>query len=155
VIDTETETETRALGLDVGDRRIGVAISDSTWLIAQGLDVLHRKGLESDVAGIRAHIQAHGITDIIVGWPLRLNGRPGMQARKVQIFANAIEAALGLPVHKWDERLSTVAAERILREGQVRGKKQRAVVDKVAATLILQGWLDARRVAAAQNETLV
>lgn len=148
-------TETRALGLDVGDRRVGVAVSDSTWLIAQGLDVLRRTNLPSDISTIRTYVEEHGITDIVVGWPLRLNGRPGMQARKVQIFADAIEAALGLPIHKWDERLSTVAAERILREGKVRGQKQRAVIDKVAATLILQGWLDARRASAAQNETLL
>lgn len=144
-------TETRALGLDVGDARVGVAVSDSTWLIAQGLDVVRRTQMPADVAAIRAHCEAQGVTDIVVGWPLRLNGRPGMQARKVQIFADALEAALGLPIHKWDERLSTVAAERILQEGRVRGQKQRAVVDKVAATLILQGWLDARRASAADQ----
>lgn len=150
-----TPTETRVLGLDVGDRRVGVAVSDSTWLIAQALDVVHRKGMPSDIAAIRAHVEAQNITDIVVGWPLRLNGRPGMQARKVQIFADALEAALRLPIHKWDERLSTVAAERVLREGHVRGKQQRAVVDKVAASLILQGWLDARRATAAGPSTLL
>ena len=152
---TETTTETRVLGLDVGDRRVGVAVSDSTWLIAQALDVVHRKGMPADIAAIRGHVEAQGVTDIVVGWPLRLNGRPGMQARKVQFFIDALDAALGLPIHKWDERLSTVAAERILREGQVRGKQQRAVVDKVAATLILQGWLDAQRASAADPKTLL
>lgn len=135
----------RVLGLDIGDRRIGVALSDSTRLIASGLDVVHRQRQPADIKAISAFLEAHEVSEIVVGWPLRLNGRPGMQARKVQIFADALQAATGLPIHKWDERLSTVAAERALHEGGVRAKQQRAVVDKVAATLILQGWLDAQR----------
>lgn len=137
-------SETRAMGLDVGDRRIGVAISDVTRVIAQGLTVVHRAGLAADVAALAALCEAHAVSEIIVGWPLRLDGRAGMQTLKVQKVVDALEAALGLPIHKWDERLSTVAAERALREGGVRAREQRAVVDKVAAALILQGWLDAR-----------
>jgi putative Holliday junction resolvase len=139
----------RVMGLDIGDRRIGVALSDATRLIASGLDVVHRQRQPADIKAIRDLIHAHEVSEIVVGWPLRLNGRPGMQARKVQIFADALQAAAGLPIHKWDERLSTVAAERALQEGGVRAKQQRAVVDKVAATLILQGWLDAQRASTA------
>lgn len=135
----------RVIGLDIGDRRVGVALSDATRLIASGLTVVQRQRDAGDLKEIAALITAHEVSEIVVGWPLRLNGRPGMQARKVQIFADALQAATGLPIHKWDERLSTVAAERALQEGGVRGKQQRAVVDKVAATLILQGWLDAQR----------
>lgn len=142
---SESQSETRVMGLDVGDRRVGVALSDPTRLIAQGLEVLHRTRRDADVAALAALCATHAVDAIVVGWPLRLSGRPGIQTRKVQQFIDALAAVIDLPIHKWDERLSTVAAERALREGGVRAREQRAVVDKVAATLILQGWLDAQR----------
>ena len=131
------------MGLDVGDRTVGVAISDPTRLIAQGLLTIRRAGLRTDLATLLALIEEHSIQHIVVGWPLRLNGEPGAQTFKVGRFADALAARVQIPIDRWDERLSTVAAERALLEGNVSRARRRQVVDKVAATLILQGWLDA------------
>ncbi|MEZ4466906.1 MAG: Holliday junction resolvase RuvX [bacterium] len=139
------EATGRVMGLDVGDRTLGVAISDPSWLIATGVTVIRRTKPEADLAALRDLVQAHEITRIVVGWPLRLDGQPGEQTRKVAVVARALRDALGLPVQRMDERLTTVAAERALREGGVHGRERRQVVDQVAATLILQGWLDRRR----------
>lgn len=134
----------RVMGLDVGDKTIGVAVSDETRLIAQGVTTIRRTGLKRDLEELSRLVEEHEVDHIVVGWPLRMNGKVGIQARKVGKVADAIEARLEIPVEKWDERLSTVAAERALLEGNVRRAQRKAVVDKVAATLILQGWLDAR-----------
>ncbi len=135
----------RVLALDVGDRRIGVALSDATGVIAQPLTTLHRsKQPDADLDALAALIGEHGVTTLVVGWPLRLDGRPTPQTRKVERFTAALEQRTGLVAERWDERLSTVAAERALLEGNVRRAQRKQVVDKVAATLILQGFLDAR-----------
>jgi putative Holliday junction resolvase len=133
------------MALDVGDRTIGIAVSDPMGIIAQGITTLRRtRTLAADLVALRALIDEHEVNQIVVGWPLRLNGRVGIQAKKVDVVAKAIEAEFGLPVHRWDERLSTVAAERALIEGGVRRADRKRVVDKVAATIILQGWLEAQ-----------
>ncbi len=132
------------MALDVGDRTVGVAITDDTLTIAQGLTTVRRRALAADLAALQALIDTHDVHHIVVGWPLRLNGRAGMQAMKVDRFAKALEAAVGLPVERFDERLTTVAAERVLLEGNLRRDKRKQIIDQVAATLILQGWLQAR-----------
>ena len=136
------------MALDVGDRTLGVAISDETLTIAQGVTTLRRAGLSADLTALRALIEAHEIDRIVVGWPLRLDGRVGSQAMKVGRLADQLQARLGLPIERFDERLTTVAAERALLEANVRRDRRKQVIDQVAATLILQGWLDARAHAA-------
>jgi len=128
--------------LDVGDRRIGVAVSDELGLSAQGLGVVHRTKLEADLAALEECFQPYAPTSIVVGLPRNMNGSEGPQAEKVRRFAADLEQSLGLPLVFWDERLSTVAAERVLIEGNVRRAKRKQVIDKVAAVVILQGYLD-------------
>lgn len=149
----------RVLGLDVGDRTVGVAVSDETGTVALGLHTLRRtRDLSATVAEVAALVQQYGVGRLVVGWPLQLDGQPGAQARKVVGVAQALKAALGLPIERFDERLTTVAAERALLEGNVRRAERKAVIDTVAATLILQGWLDRRanrRAGAAPTEAPV
>ncbi|MCA9538502.1 MAG: Holliday junction resolvase RuvX [Myxococcales bacterium] len=134
----------RTLGLDVGDKTVGVAVSDRLGIIAQGVTTLRRQSLKADLDALAALIAEHEVDRIVVGWPLQPNGRPGAQAARVERFADAVAAHTGLPIDRWDERMTTVLADRALREAGTRGARRREVVDKVAATLILQSWLDAR-----------
>lgn len=131
--------------LDVGDVRVGVSLSDPGRIIAQAWDTVQRDRDGADLEALAALATEEGVTVIVVGWPVGMDGRVGPQARKVDAFATALEARTGLPVERWDERLSSVAANRALREGGLDGRRRRQVVDKVAAALILQGWLDAAR----------
>lgn len=132
----------RSLALDVGDQRIGLAISDDLGLTAQALVTLKRRGLRADLAALGQIVAEREVGEVVVGLPLQLDGRPGPQAEKVRGLAEALQAALSVPVVFWDERLSTKAAERALLEGGVRRAKRKRVVDQVAAALILQGYLD-------------
>jgi putative holliday junction resolvase len=134
----------RALGIDYGSRRVGIALSDPTRMFAQALETLSNspqnpRGL---IRAIEALIIAHEVDCVVVGWPLRLNGKEGIQTRKVDRFIQALSRAIDLPIHRWDERLTTTAAERVLIEGKLGREKRKSVIDQVAATLILQGWLD-------------
>ena len=134
----------RALGLDVGDRRVGVAISDALGITAQPLEVLQRGTPEADRAAIEALVAAHEVDRLVVGWPVEMSGKVGRQARRVAAYAEPIAEALGLPLERVDERMTSVQAERALRAGGLNGRQQRQVVDKIAAALILQSWLDTR-----------
>ncbi|HMK72287.1 MAG TPA: Holliday junction resolvase RuvX [Myxococcaceae bacterium] len=134
----------RAFGLDVGTKTVGVAMSDPLGLTAQALTTLRRTGLRADLAALRRLAETHGVTRAVVGLPLNMDGSEGPSAARSRAFGEALATALELPVDFWDERLTTVAAERALREGDVPARKRRQVVDQVAAALILQGWLDAR-----------
>jgi putative holliday junction resolvase len=129
-------------GLDVGDRRIGVAISDEKGWTAQGLHVLTRTSLAADLAALRASFAPYEPSAIVVGLPKNMNGTLGPQAEKAMAFAREVEAALGIPTVLWDERLSTVGAERALLEADLSRAKRRKVIDKAAAVFILQGYLD-------------
>lgn len=131
-------------GLDVGDRRIGVAISDEMGWTAQGVTVLKRTTLEADLEALRACLAPYAPTAIVVGLPKNMNGTLGPQAEKALAFARAAEAALGIPAIMWDERLTSVSAERTLLEADLSRARRRQVIDKVAAMLILQGFLDRR-----------
>jgi len=131
-------------GLDVGDRRIGVAISDEMGWTAQGITVLKRTDLEADLEALRTCLEPYAPSMIVVGLPKNMDGTIGPQAAKTLEFARAIEAALGIPTLMWDERLTSVGAERVLLEADLSRARRRQVIDKVAAVLILQGYLDSR-----------
>lgn len=133
----------RVLGLDVGDRRIGLALSDETRTLATGLPTLERVGPKKDVKAVADLARRHEVGHIVVGLPRRLDGSIGPQAEKVREFTSRVRAAVSVPVVEWDERFTTVIAEQTLIEGGVRRSDRRKVVDKVAAVLILQNYLDA------------
>ena len=130
--------------MDVGSRRIGLAISDLLGITAQGLDTLHRQNKREDFAQLERVIREHDITEIVMGLPLRMSGVEGIQAEKMQAFAEEIRRRFKLPVHLWDERLTSAQANRLLRETEMSIKRRGAVVDQMAAVLILQSWMDAR-----------
>ncbi|MBN1615341.1 MAG: Holliday junction resolvase RuvX [Deltaproteobacteria bacterium] len=132
----------RILGLDYGSRRIGVAISDELGMTAQGLATVARRNREQDLNALAALIQSWKVEKIVVGYPLRLDGTEGIQCEKVERFCQMLESRFGLPVYRWDETLTTKEAEQLLAEAHTRRKKRKALVDKVAACLILQGYLD-------------
>jgi putative Holliday junction resolvase len=138
------------LGLDVGDKRIGVALSDETATLASGLLTLERVGWRKDRKAIVALAREHLVSDVVVGLPRQLDGTLGPQAQKVLDFMEELRRAVGVPVVPWDERFSSVAATQALIEAGVSRQKRRNVIDKVSATLILQSYLDYRKAAQAE-----
>ncbi len=134
----------RVLGLDLGDKTIGVAVSDAFGWTAQGLTTIKRKDIDSDIARIRELVREWEVSEIVVGLPKNMNSTIGPQGRKSVEFAKLLEEATGMEILLWDERLSTAAAERMLIEGDVRREKRKKVIDKVAAAFILQGYLDSK-----------
>jgi putative Holliday junction resolvase len=141
----------RYLGLDVGDSRIGVARSDETATLASGLDTITRVGPRKDVKAVAALVRTNEISEVVVGLPRRLDGDIGPQAEKVLAFVEDLRAVLKVPVVPWDERFTTAEARRVLIEGDVSRKGRRAVVDKVSAILILQSYLDSRKLVGAAS----
>ena len=141
----------RAMGLDVGERRIGVAIADELDSIASPLTTVSRK--PGDLAELRALVLERGVDRLVVGLPTGMSGREGPQAAVVRAFAGELEDAVGpeIEVTFWDERLTTAVAERVLREGGKRRGRGKGEVDAVAAAVILQGYLDARRIRGARK----
>lgn len=137
----------RALGLDVGAKTIGVAISDELGLAAHPVEVIARRGTPADVARVAALVTTREASCIVVGLPLDLSGEAGRRARRVRVFIDALQQQLGaeFAIHEWDERFSTAAVERLLVQADVSRQRRKQVVDKQAAAYILQGWLDARR----------
>lgn len=134
----------RVLGLDVGSRRIGLAISDPLGVTAQGLDTLHRRNKREDFEQLGNLIHEYQIGELVVGYPLRMSGNEGVQAEKMQRFAEELRHRFKLPVHLWDERLTSAQANRVLRETAMSIKRRGEVVDRLAAVLILQNWMDAK-----------
>ncbi len=134
----------RALGLDLGTKTIGLAVTDGLGLTAQGLPTLARTSFRRDVEALLALIAEREVDRIVLGLPLNMDGSEGPRAVATRRFGEHLATTAGLPVIYWDERLTTVAAERVLLEGNVSRKKRRAVIDQVAASLILQGWLEAQ-----------
>ena len=135
----------RILGLDFGSKTVGVAVSDGLLLTAQGVETIERKDenkLRKTCARIEELIAEHESTEIVLGLPKNMNNTEGERVEKTKAFGEMLERRTGLPVHYWDERLTTVAAEQILIESGVRRENRKAVIDKVAAGLILQGYLD-------------
>lgn len=135
----------RVVGIDLGSRRIGVAVSDSSGVIASPHSVVQRSGGHAaDHRAIAAVVAEYEAELVVVGLPLSMDGSVGPAARAALDEVDELGAALAVPVETVDERLSTVSAERSLREGGVRGGSRRTVVDKVAAAILLQAWLDGR-----------
>jgi putative holliday junction resolvase len=132
----------RILGLDIGSKRIGVAISDELGFTAQGLETLNCKSPEEDAAAIFRLTEKYNAEKIVVGIPYNMDGTEGPQAEKVRAIIETIKQRVTIPIREWDERLSTVAAERVLLEADMSRSKRRKVIDKLAAVLILQGYLD-------------
>lgn len=132
----------RIAGLDVGDRTIGVAVSDPLGWTAQGVTVIRRESLDKDLARLEAICGQYGVTRLVVGLPRNMNGTEGPRAEAVRAFAREVEARLGLPVTLWDERLTTMQAERALLEADLSRARRRQVIDRLAAQLILQSFLD-------------
>jgi len=130
--------------MDVGARRIGLAISDPLAITAQGLDTIHRQNKRRDLAQLERVIREHDVAEIVMGLPLRMSGAEGIQAEKMQAFAEEIRRRFKVPVHLWDERLTSAQANRLLRETDMSIKRRGAVVDQMAAVLILQSWMDAK-----------
>ena len=134
----------RILALDIGDARIGVAVSDPGRIIASPVEVIHRVGWGPDVKRICELCQQYETTLVLSGWPLNMDGTAGFQSEKVRLFCEQLEKA-GLEVFYQDERLTTVTAEQALLEGNMHRRERRQTVDKVAAAVILQQWLDSMR----------
>lgn len=135
----------RILGLDIGSKRIGIAISDAEGGIAFPSGKIDRKGRERDLEALRALIEERGVERVVVGLPKHMDGREGVEARAARDFAADLARVTGLPVDTLDERLTTVEAERVLQATGRRGKKKRDVVDSVAASIILGTYLDKLR----------
>lgn len=143
----DTACGMRALGLDVGSKTIGVAVSDELGIAAHPRETLPRAGTAADVAAVLAIAAEVGAQAIVVGIPYELSGREGLRARRVRVLLEALRAALpsGMELDEQDERFSTAEAERVLLQGDVSRERRRQVIDRQAAAIILQGWLDARR----------
>jgi len=133
----------RVLGLDVGSKRIGLAISDPLGITAQGLDTIHRQNKRLDFAELEKVVREYQVAEIVVGYPLRMSGAEGIQAEKMQRFAEELRQRFPIPVHLWDERLSSAQANRLLRQTDLSIKKRGQAVDRMAAILILQSWMEA------------
>ena len=130
------------MGLDVGSKTIGIAVSDDFGWTAQPVTTIMRKKKDDDFANIVKLIDEHGITELIVGLPKNMNGSIGTSAQKVMEFADFLKSNLNIPISFWDERMSTQAVTRTLLEADVSRKKRKKVIDKLAAVYILQGFLD-------------
>lgn len=134
----------RILALDVGTRRIGLAVTDELGITAQGLPTLSRTNKRADLAALRRVIRRHNVAEIVVGHPLRLSGEASSQTEKVLAFADDLRAEFPGPLHLWDERLSSAQANRLLDESGRTRLERKGVVDQMAAVLILQSFLDSR-----------
>jgi putative Holliday junction resolvase len=134
----------RVMGLDYGERRIGLALSDPLGITAQPLRTLVRVTLAADLEVLAALAHHHEVERFVVGLPLALDGTRGERVRRTEEFAARLGRATGLPVEAWDERFTSVQAERTLLEADLSRRRRREVIDTTAAVLILQGWLDAR-----------
>lgn len=132
----------RIMGLDVGEKRIGIAISDPMGWTAQGHSVLQRSVLETDIKNIGQICQEYGVEIIVVGLPQNMDGSIGPKALEVQEFAQLLEKELGINITYWDERLTTKSAERVLIQADVSRRRRKQVIDKLAAVHILQAYLD-------------
>ncbi len=137
--------EIRILALDVGDKRIGLAVSDPLGLTAQGLQVLHRQDPVNDLARLRQLAEGYRVQEIVVGLPRHMNGRPAATATKIVELAKNLADALGVPLTTWDERLSTAEAEKLLISADLSRRRRRQVIDQLSAVLILQSYLDYRQ----------
>lgn len=134
----------RILAIDYGSRRMGLAVSDLLGITAQGLETLERRNKRRDFEYLEKLVGDYQVREIVVGYPLHMSGDKGPQSEKVAQFAEELREKLNLPVHLWDERLTSAEANRVLREAEVSIQKRARAVDRMAAVLILQSFLQAR-----------
>jgi len=139
----------RIMGLDFGERTIGVAVSDALLLTAQGIKTIRRS--KKELEELRGIIQEYEVEEIVLGYPKNMNGTLGPRAQMTEEFASVLKAEFGLEITLWDERLSTVGAQRSLLEADVSRAKRKQVIDKMAAVFILQGYLDRLRLKAQKS----
>lgn len=132
----------KLLGLDVGDSKIGVALSDALGYTAQGMTTFKRRSLWQDLRYLQRLIVEHDVEEVVIGLPLKMNGTRSAQTEKVLAFCDFLSQHLNVPVRTWDERLTTVQAIKILKRGHISRKHRAPLVDKIAAVIILQGYLD-------------
>lgn len=137
--------QSRILALDFGLRRIGLAVTDELGLTAQGLPTLERSNKRQDLNHLRWVIKQYGVGEIVMGLPLQMSGDRGIQAEKVEVFAEELRKRFKLPVHLMDERLTSVEANELLRESGKDARRDPGLVDQMAAVLILREWLEGRR----------
>jgi len=136
----------RILAIDHGSRRMGLAVTDALGITAQGLETLQRKNKRADFGRLERIIREYQIREIVLGNPLRMSGEEGTQSRKVAEFAEELRQRFQLPVHLWDERLTSAEANRLLREAELSIQKRAQAVDRMAAVLILQSFMQSRSV---------
>jgi putative pre-16S rRNA nuclease len=136
---------TRVLALDVGSKRIGVAVSDPLGITAQGLETIPRHNKRKDMETLGRLLKDYAVREVVVGLPLRLSGDEGTQSEKMRRFASDIESRFGVTVHLWDERWTSTEANRLLRETGLSIEKRGRAVDRMAAILILQSWMEAHK----------
>lgn len=135
----------RILGLDFGAHTVGVAVSDELGITAQGVEIIRRKSenkLRQTLARIESLASFYGVEKIVLGYPKHMNGTEGERCEKTKEFGEMLKRRCHLSVEFWDERLTTVAADHIMRESRITGKRRKEYVDEIAAMLILQGYLD-------------
>ena len=135
----------RILGLDFGDHTVGVAVSDPLGITAQGVEIIRRKSpgkLRQTLARIESLVSYYSVEKIVLGYPKNMNGTEGERCEKTKEFKNLLERRTGLPVVLWDERLTTVSADKIMTESHISGERRKEYVDEIAGMLILQGYLD-------------
>ena len=151
---TEIEQKSgRILALDLGKRRIGLAVSDELGITAQGLDTVVRTNIREDLACLARIAAERGVSLVLIGNPIRMDGSEGTQSDWVRQFAARLESYTGLPTRLWDERLTTVEAERVLRESGISLEKRRRAVDRLAAVILLESYLASRPVDGTGVET--
>jgi putative pre-16S rRNA nuclease len=138
------EVSGRILAIDYGSRRMGLAVSDPLGITAQGLETLERKNKRADFGRLERTIREYQVREIVLGNPLRMSGQEGTQSQKVAEFAEELRQRFQLPVHLWDERLTSAEANRLLRENEVSLKRRAQAVDRMAAVLILQSFMQSR-----------
>ena len=134
----------RVLGIDFGSRRMGLAVSDLLGITAQGIETLQRKNKRTDFEHLARIIAQYEVVEIVLGNPLRMSGAGGIQSDKAAAFAGELRNKFNVPVHLWDERLTSAEANRLLRETDLSIEKRGEAVDRMAAILILQGWMEHR-----------
>ncbi|MFP4662458.1 MAG: Holliday junction resolvase RuvX [Halanaerobiales bacterium] len=134
----------RSMGLDFGDKTIGVSISDPMGWTAQSKGVIRRTNLADDFSELKKYIDEYSVDEIVVGLPVNMNGTMGKRAEKTNQFVNFLKKRLDMPIKLWDERLTTSQAEGILLEADMSRKKRKKVIDQIAANIILQSYLDAK-----------
>jgi len=145
-MEDESTISGRLLALDVGARRIGMAVSDPLGITAQGLPTLHRQNKRTDWAELERVVRLYQVAEIVVGYPLHMrSGGQTAGSERMQDFAEQLRRRFRLPVHLWDERLTTAQAQRLLREGEVSSRRRSQVVDQMAAVLILESFMENRK----------